>query len=230
MMLFKLLGKIMSVMSAMAVVLSATLPAFGEQTDGNGGGARLKAADVFANAPLEVIDMIRPSARLDMLDYYQQVDSVLEATDALGGSSRIETLSDDYMRVAVSPASTLEIKVLPYRKGEIVMTLYTTGGEGMARDTEVSFFDAGLKPVDASKLLKAPVLKDFFDLKGSRFSEKELRELLPFDAIEYSTGPGNAPLTAAYTTLVTLSEETRKELQPLLKAPLTSTWRQSWTF
>ena len=85
----------------------------------------LTASKVFADAPLEVLDMLRPSTRLDMLDYYIQADSMLNATDALGGTSRIELMSPDYMKVSVTPVSTLEIKILSQGKRQIVMTLYT---------------------------------------------------------------------------------------------------------
>lgn len=211
------------VITAIAVML-ATLTASGGEPMAQAGTPALKAADVFANAPLEVLDMLRNSTRLDMLDYFQQADSIFPATDALGGTSRIETLTDDYMRVAITPVSRLEIKLLPFKKGEIVMTLYTTGSDGMARDTEVAFFDREMKPLDSSGFLKGPVMKDFFGLKGSDVSAKELRERIPFDAIEYSTGPGSAPLTATFTTLCVLSEEDRKDLEPLLKGPLQANW------
>lgn len=184
----------------------------------------LTARKVFAEAPLEVLDMLRPSARLDMLDYYTEADSIFNATDALGGQSRLEQIADDYMKVSVTPVSTLEIKILPYKKSLMAMTIYTVGGDGIAKDSEIRFFDENLRLMASDRLIKYPDVKAFFNLKDSNISDKELRNLIPFEAIEYTTGPGDAPLTAIFTTLSALSEETRERLQPLLTPSISAIW------
>lgn len=190
----------------------------------------LTALKVFAEAPIEVIDMLRPSTRLDMLDYYTQADSILTATNALGGESRFLQVAPDYLKVSVTPVSTLEIKILPVGKKQMVMTLYTTGGEDLARDTEVRFFDSQLRPLDRGKILKDPKLTDFFTLRGSDLGEDDLREKIPFTAVVYTTGPGDVPLTAAMTTLEVISQEDRDLLAPLLRPTLAAPWKGSFKF
>lgn len=190
----------------------------------------LTATKVFADAPLEVLDMIRPSTRLDMIDYYTQADSLLVATNALGGECRLETVAPDYLKVSVSPVSTLEIKVLPAGKKQVVMTLYTTGDPEGAQDTDVRFFDSTLKPLDPSKYLKAPDLAAFFSLKGSGIAEDDLADKIPYAAIVYVTGPGDTPLNATLTTLRIISQEDRDLLTPLLTPTLTSTWKNAYRF
>lgn len=194
----------------------------------------LTASKVFAEIPLEVLDMLRPSTRLDMLDYYSHADSLIVATDALGGKSQLQQVAPDYLKVSVTPVSTLEIKILPLKKGNIVMTLYTVADTfrqpSGASDTRVQFFDSNLKPLDPKKFLKAPSLKDFFNLKDSDLKEQDLADKIPFEAIQYSTGPGLTPLTATLTTLSTLSQEYRDLLTPLLIPSLTADWTQSYKF
>lgn len=190
----------------------------------------LTATKVFADIPLQVLDMLRPSSRLDMLDYYEHADSLLTVADALGGQSRFEMVAPDYLKVYVTPVSTLEIKLLPYKKGNLVMTLYTVGGEGIAKDTQVDFFDSDLKPLSAKKFLKDPDMKQFFNLRDSKVSLAEIVGKVPFSAVEYSTGPGDAPLTATFTTLSTLSEETSDLLNPLLIPSLSAPWTGKFKF
>lgn len=190
----------------------------------------LTASRFFADAPLEVLDMIRPSSRLDMLDYYNQADSLLSVSDALGGKSRLAQVSDDYLKVEVSPVSTLEIKVLPYKKSAVYMTLYTVGSDSMARDTQVRFFDAGMRPLATEKFLKAPSVKSFFHNKGTGISDANLEEWMPFQTVVYTTGPGDTPLTATVTTLQTLPEETRGSLVPIQTPTLTAPWKGSFSF
>lgn len=197
------------------------------QTDS---GASLTASKVFAEAPLEVLDLLRPSTRLDMLDYYSQADSILPAVNALGGVSRLTEVAPDYLKVEVSPVSTLEIKLLQAGKKQIVMTLYTTGDDSMARDTEVRFFDSQLKPLDAGKFLKAPGLTGFFTLKGSGISESDLKEKLPYAAVEYTVGPADTPLTAILTTLRAISQEDRDLLTTILTPTLTTQWKGMYDF
>lgn len=185
----------------------------------------LTASKVFAEIPLEVLDMIRPSTRLDMLDYYNQADSLIAAQDALGGQSRLEQVTDDYLKVSVTPVSTLEIKLLPYKNDLIIMTLYT-----VAEDTVVRFLDSDLNFLPADKFLKTPNLKDFFNLKNSGMSYSELKEKIPFESIVYCSGPGDVPLTAKLTTLSVLSKEDRDILIPLFIPSLTSIWKGKFQF
>lgn len=212
---------------SMALLLSATLSAVAKTVEA---GDSLTAPRVLAAIPLEVLDMLRVSARLDMIDYYEQLDSLHTVNDALGGNSRLERVAPDYLKLSVTPVSTLEIKVLPYKKRDIVMTLYTTGGEGIAKDTEVAFFDADLRPLPVDKFLKRPDIADFFNLKESDISEKELKDILPFMAVEYSIGSEETPLRASLTTQEMLSEETKEILTPILKPSLTAEWKDKFRF
>lgn len=212
---------------SMALLLSATLSAVAKTVEA---GDSLTATRVLADIPLEVLDMLRVSARLDMIDYYEQLDSLHTVNDALGGNSRLERVAPDYLKLSVTPVSTLEIKILPYKKRDIVMTLYTTGGEGIAKDTEVAFFDADLRPLPVDKFLKRPAIADFFNLKESDISEKELKDILPFMAVEYSIGSEETPLRASLTTQEMLSEETKEILTPILKPSLTAEWKDKFRF
>ena len=182
----------------------------------------LTASKVFADMPLDVLELLRPSTRLDMLDYYNQADSILTATDALGGRSRLVDVTDDYLKVEVTPVSTLEIRLLS--GAPLFMTLYTVGGEGVVKDTEIRFFDSAYTEIPVEDCISAPTLGDFFNLKGSEIKYSELKEMLPFTTIEYTTGPGDAPLTATFTALETLSDENKERLRPLLTGPLVLRW------
>ncbi|MDE6292034.1 MAG: DUF3256 family protein, partial [Muribaculaceae bacterium] len=148
----------------------------------------------------------------------------------LGGESRLVQVTPDYLKVAVTPVSTLEIKILQSGKSPVVMTLYTTGDSSMARDTEIRFFDSGLRPLDSSKFLKSPGLPDFFNLKGSGISAEDLKEKLPYAAVEYTTGPGDVPLIAMLSTLKVIAQEDRDMLSPLLIPALSASWKGSYKF
>lgn len=203
---------------AMTMVIGASAKS-GEASD------TLTAAAVFRDIPLGVLETLRPSTRLDMLDYYVQADSLWQAPNAMDGYSQLQTVAPDYLKLTVSPVSTLEIKILPAKKGQVAMTIYTVGSDEVSKDSSVEFFDASLQPLRKGDYLKDPELKEFFNIKDSGVNERELRDLLPFQTVEYSTGTGDTPLTATFTTLMNAPEETRKKLEPLLKGPLTLKWK-----
>lgn len=190
----------------------------------------LTASKVFSELSFEVLDLLRPSSRLDMLDYYNQADSILNVQDALGGQSHLEQVAPDYIKVAVTPISTLEIKILPTKKDQIVMTLYTVGKDSLARDTQVKFFDSSMKPLPVEKYLKTPTLKDFFTLNNSALNVSDLAEKIPFEAIAYTTGPGDTPLTTTLTTHTTLSKEDQDLLTPIFTPSLSATWTSKFKF
>lgn len=182
------------------------------------------ASGVFASLSHEVLDMLRPTTRLDMIDYYVQADSLVSVQNALGGESRLEQVTDDYLKVRLTPVSTLEIKVLPYGREFIVMTLYSVGDDDMAADTAVDFFDSSLRPLPKGKFFKAPAMTDFFLTGKSGISAAELGELLPFAAVRYSIGEGDSPLEASFTSLQAIADEDRSRLVPLLRSPLKAEW------
>lgn len=190
----------------------------------------LTASKVFAEIPLEVLDLIRTSTRLDMLDYFSQADSIVSVQDALGGRSQLVQVTPDYMKVSVTDVSTLEIKILPAKKDQVIMTLYTVGNDSLAADTQVNFFDSSMRPLPADKYLMAPTLKDFCNLKNSELKESDLNEKIPFESIVYTTGPGDTPLTASFTTLSTLSKEDQDLLTPLLIPSLSAHWTSKFKF
>lgn len=146
----------------------------------------------FVDLPVNVLDLLNRTTRLDMLDYYD-VDSIYSAPNTMEGISRLDTVAPDYLKLQLTDVSTLAIKLLKDKKGrDIVMTLYTIGGQGQAPDTEVCFFDASLQELQKDKYFKLPQLSDFFSIpKGSATTMKEIKEMVPFPTMEYFAYSGS---------------------------------------
>lgn len=163
------------------------------------GDSALTARNVFERLQTPSLELLKQTTRLDMLDYWD-ADSVYKAKNAMNGESWLETVTPDYLKLNITPVSTLEIKLLPAGKETVAMTIYTVGGEGQARDSMIEFYDLSLNPLDASLYFVEPDLKVFFDIpKGSATSMKEIREMIPFPTVEYSAAPGTDDLTGRLT-------------------------------
>lgn len=156
--------------------------------------------EAFTYLNIPALEILKRTTRLDMLDYWD-ADSIYKATNAMNGLSWIEKCTPDYMKVQLTPVSTLELKMLPSKKeGVITMAVYTVGSQSQAEDSQITFTDEKLHQLDAKKLFKQPKLEDFFDIpKGSLTSMKEIREMIPFPTVAYTASPDNNDLEARLT-------------------------------
>lgn len=161
---------------------------------------QLTAEEVFTALRPPLMELLSPSVRNDMLDYYH-ADSTYYAVNSMGGTSHIENLTPDYMKVYMTPVSSMELKVLPLKKGsDIAVVAYTVNSTGKQADTELFFFDADMNPIQAKKVFKEPDVKDFIKReKGMKTSMKELLDMVKFPTIEYTLSPDNMRLIARLT-------------------------------
>ena len=218
----------LSLAGAVALAISVTFPISARQSaeEGDGQPATLTARKVFENLPAPPLEVLKKTTRLDMLDYWD-ADSIYEARNVLDGVSSLASVTPDYLRVNITPVSTLEIKLLPISKTDnVVMTLYTVGGKGTARDTSVAFYDTSLRPLDGSRLFTAPELKRFFAIpKGSVVTMKEIEEAIPFATVVYKASAENNDIQARLTAGDYLSVEANELIAPYLQKNVTLTWK-----
>ena len=158
------------------------------------------AREAFTYLNIPALEILKRTTRLDMLDYWD-ADSTYKASNAMGGLSWIEACTPDYMKVQLTPVSTLELKMLPTKKnGMVTMAIYTVGSDSQAEDSQITFTDEKLHPLDAKKFFKQPKLEDFFEIpKGSLTTMKEIREMIPFPTVAYNASPDSNDLTARLT-------------------------------
>lgn len=236
----RLRGVVLRVAILATFLLALFVPPFSANADSKDGDAviakddtafnsrpgQITARQVFVDLPVSVLDILSRSTRLDMLDYYD-VDSLWQATNSLGGPSVLERVTPDYLSVRLTPVSTLQVCLLPRKKGgPLVMTLYTIGARQQAPDTEINFFDSDLKPVEASRYFKMPELKEFFDIpKGAPVKMKELEQAVSFPTVAYVAIPGEPyRLLGRLTVESSLSQESKELIAPYLRKGLEWSW------
>ncbi len=194
----------------------------------------ISARRAFVELSATTIDLLSRDTRLDMLDYFD-VDSIYRAPNTMDGRSWLETVTPDYLKVVMTSVSTLEIKILPGgKRGDTVMTIYTIGGGTQAADSEVQFYDAALRPLDASKLFKPAVLFDFVEVpkapkeksntQEAPLTKRDIESLVPFPTVEYLASPENTNLTGRLTVGKYMDIESYQRLEPYLTGPVTYRW------
>lgn len=160
----------------------------------------LTADSVFIRLPHTVLELLHPSIRMDMIDYYH-LDSIYRAENLLDGRSWLDSLTADYLKVHLTDVSWLEIKILPLKKGgDVAAVSYTVDSTGAQADSQLFMLDADMNPLPVDKFFRTPRVKDFLHIeKGSVTKEKELVQMVEFPTIEYTFSPDNSDLTARLT-------------------------------
>lgn len=198
----------------------------GEVSSDSVSSRSLTARMVFEKIHTSDLEILPPSTRLDMLDYWD-VDSVYKASNAMEGLSWLETVKPTYLKVRITPVSTLEIKILPEKKDSIVMTIYTVGDDVQAQDSQVKFYDENLQQLDSSKYFKMPEVKDFFEIPhGSTTKMKELEDMIPFPTVALSANPDNDNLEARLTVEKYINEDDWNIAKLFLKPDVILRWQK----
>ena len=184
------------------------------------------ARNVFAKLHSNALEILPTSTRLDMLDYWD-VDSIYKAMNAMGGLSNLETVTENYLKVKITPVSSLEIKILPIKKGEIAMTVYTVGDSPQAADSEIRFYDENLKELDTSKYFEVPAIKNFFEIpKGSTTKMKEIEQMIPFPTVKYTAFPDKDELKGELTVSEYINQDDWNIAKLFVKPFIILSWKK----
>lgn len=178
----------------------------------------------FVDMPLSTLDLLSRSTRLDMLDFYD-LDSIYNARNTMAGISRLEKLEPGYLKVKLTPVTTMELKILPSgNKGaQLVLLNYTIGDSIQAKDSDLKFFDSSMNELPGDKFMKLPELSDFFDYPDKKVKE-EVSRLVPFPTVEYTVVPESGDLVARLTVGEFMSSEDFKSIKPYLKPSIVYNW------
>ncbi|MCM1370008.1 MAG: DUF3256 family protein [Candidatus Amulumruptor caecigallinarius] len=175
----------------------------------------LSASDAFIRMPAQVLDLLTNSMRLDMLDLYG--DPTRKVMNTMEGySSILHPLTPDYLKASLTPVSTLEIKILKYKKFPLVVAVYTVGDTLTAYDSDIRFYSRNMKELPREKFIKIAELKDFIRPGVSRAGRDSVLDAIPFPTVEYLLSPDSATLEAHLTVSDYLGREQAEKVSPLL--------------
>lgn len=179
----------------------------------------------FVDMPVNTLDLLNRSTRLDMLDYFA-VDSVYQAPNALEGVSFLKAVDPDFLELQITPVSTLQLKTVKTNKGgDLVVSIYTVSGDNQAPDSDLKFFDSSMQELPRDKFLKLPDLSSFFSIpKGSVTTMKEIKEMVPFPTIVYTAEPGGDDIKAKLTVGAFMDQDDYNIMKLFLKPEITYRW------
>ena len=189
----------------------------------------LTARYVFENLEIPAIDLLSRSTRLDMAAYHD-VGRRYDARNELGGISTLDSLTNNYASVTLTPVSSLQLMTLPYAKSGIALLSYTVDAGGP--DSQLMAVDAQLRLLPSGKFFKAPVLRDFIVLpRNSSVSVRDLEDLCDFFSASYTLDAATGSVTVTPALSAVMSEENYDRLRPYITTSDGSlrTRRYVWT-
>lgn len=182
----------------------------------------LTASKAFVEIPVKTLDLLSKSVRMDMLDYYE-ADSLYWAPNAMEGLSRLDTVTPRYLKVTLTPVSTLALQVLGGGKNELIVSVYTVGDTVQAKDSDIRFYNASMQELPRNKFFSLPKVSDFFNCKDRKQME-EIEALVPFPTIEYTLRPDGNTMEARLTVGEFMSREDYDKVKSCLKTHITYVW------
>ncbi|MDR2810158.1 MAG: DUF3256 family protein [Tannerellaceae bacterium] len=191
-----------------------------------------KAQDMktlFINIPDDYLPQLETAWRKDLIDLYQSGKEA-RLKNTMEGTSRLLTLTEDYLLLQVTERSSIELKKLPLINNTHIICMISAI-EAPATHSLVRFYTTEWQPLESSGLF-TPVTADWFineqsDINSEAYQDAIAR--LDIHLVKYSLSPDAQTLTAVYTTPRYLNEEERKKIRPFLKDhPKIYIWDKSY--
>ena len=189
------------------------------------GATGIEVKDVLATMPDSLMPLISQSGRQDLIDFYES--GVLGwTTNRLGGTGRTLYFDSDRVTVMPSGESSLDIILLPLKKGGKLVCVIKSVQMGEFRDSRISFYSPRWEPLQTERFIVLPGFDDFLEpsaLKNDSVGALRAMSLLRFVSIAPTAG-GSCGLEFAYTSFGNLGPDAEPYRHFMKKAPLRYVW------
>lgn len=174
----------------------------------------------FVDAPQQVLPLLKPSVKLDMLDYYNSGLST-GSQNVYGGQSRVTSISPTDMHIALTAASQCQLALLSCGGDTLNMVIYTVLSP--AADSQLTIYPSNWRSAVTQRYFAKPALSDWLTPQGKKNVEA-VESLVPFLLVGYMFDPATYTLTLTNNTGEFLSKETYREVEQYLKPSIKYRW------
>lgn len=166
---------------------------------------------VFKNAPDEIFPLLSKNDRADLVDY---IDAGMAAkvTNLFDGKSELLALDEDYLLLATSASSTVQLKLLPLLGDTLICEVRTVKAE--ASDSRIAFYDMDWNRLDSGTMFSFPAISDFF---VAATDAVEYADVCDIYLVSLKMNPDDNTLVAEYTMPDYMNIEDAGEVKPLLR-------------
>ncbi len=178
---------------------------------------------LFSTMPDSIVPVMSKNNRLDCIDFFQS-NMKSNVQNLLGGKSRINELTDDYINLSPTTSSQTEIKILATSSGEkLIMVAYTFSAPG--KETTIAFYTPQWERLKTSDYITMPQAEDFVtknDTTNEDTAEKA-KKLICSAFVCANIDKQNSNVSFNLST-EGLSTDEQKTAKPFIAPTITYTW------
>ena len=174
--------------------------------------SRMQAQDMrtlFLNAPDGIFPLLSSNDRADMVDFYE-AGMTAKVTNRLDGVSVLEKLTTDYLSLATTASSTMDIKLLPVQGDTVICVVKTVKAE--AADSRICFYDKLWNLLDVGAFFGLPAISEFFISPTD-----EYMDMCDIYLVSLTLSAADNSLVAEYTMPAYMSVDDAGKVRPLLR-------------
>ena len=175
------------------------------------------AKSLYIAMPDSLNQLLTKSNREDFIDF---MDSKMKAEiqNRFDKNSEMKELTNDYLSVQTTKASTFQMKVLPMSDStHIICTIRTFYGP--VADSEIHFYNTKWQELPDSNYVQIPEQSDFFISVDTTQEDAYITAVsaITMDLFQADLSSKDNSLTFTYTSPQTLGDEELAKLSPFLK-------------
>lgn len=214
------MNKILRIITISIALTAAMATHAADTADSTAVASRLLARNCFTTAPEDVLPLLEPQTRQDMLSYHDAGRDT-PSKNALGSECRILSLDDDIMRMESGTGITTEIFVLnPTGKNQVIGVIETVNTP--VPDSRVTFYDTKWRNLSGS-LNVDPSLADWLP-KSHKGEIADIQRAVPFVLATMHFDPYASTLTLENGMQSYYPEKQIPEALSMVKPRLTYKW------
>lgn len=166
---------------------------------------------IFLNAPDEIFPLLTKSYRADLVDY---IDAGMTAkvTNRLDGTSVLEELECDYLRLATTASSVMQLKLLPLKNDTIICVVKSVKAEAL--DSRIYFYDKAWNMLAGEGMFRFPSVSDFFVSQSAADAHIDICDIY---LVSLSLSAADKTLVVEYTMPAYMGIDDAKKVKPLLR-------------
>ena len=182
---------------------------------------------LFVNMPDTLSPLLTKVNREDFGDFLAS-GMKAEVKNRFGDKVEMVKLTEDYLLLKESAASSVEMKLLPLNDSvKVICCIYTCMAP--VADSRVTFYSTQWEAMPSAPFLSLPVEEDFWEVKEGQEAEdyRNLRREADLLLMKASLSVVSDSLSFVYTTPDYMDKKSREKVQGYVKKqPMVYRWRQ----
>ena len=164
---------------------------------------------IFLNAPDDIFPLLSGNDRADLVDYIE-AGMTAKVTNRFDGTSVLQELEADYLKLATTASSDVQLKLLPFQNDTVICMIKTVKAE--AADSRIRFYDKEWNVLNGELMFRFPSIAEFFTS-----AVNELVNKCDIYLVSLTLSATDNTLVAEYTMPDYMSVEDSKKVKPLLR-------------